>query len=206
MQLQNSVGKIHLRPIFRLADGNRLLKIITFRFQKMKNWIFVSFFALASTASFGQTINFSAAAGIFDIDCTTPVSAAKGEWEVVYNGAIITPNGDNGVPFSKTGAPQLNTVFGGTIFAFPSSTGLTAGSTPTITINVWDKTTGATYSTASHFASETITLPPLGAVGSSTPPPSLPFTRLSFAICPEPSTYALAALGFGGLFFVNRPK
>ena len=176
----------------------------------MKNLLLVSSLVLGASATFGQTINFAASKGIYDIDGTTPLSAAKGQWEVVYNGTIITPNGDAGVSFSKTGAPSLNTIFGGTVFAFPASTGLTAGSTPTITIIAWDKTApgGALGATATHVASETITLPALGAVGSSTPPPALPFTKLvlQVAVVPEPSTYALAALGLGGLFFVSRRK
>lgn len=177
----------------------------------MKNLLIVSALVLGATATFGQTINFAASKGIFDVDGTTPLSAAKGQWEVVYKGTIITPNGDNGVAFSKTGAPQLNSIFGGTVFAFPASTGIAAGDTPTITINVWDKTTGSTYaaaSTSGHYATETITLPALGVVGSTTTPPNLPFTKLvlQVAVVPEPSTYALAALGLGGLFFVSRRK
>ncbi len=178
----------------------------------MKNLLLVSSLVLGATATFGQTINFAASKGIYDINGTTPLSAAAGEWEVVYNGSIITPNGDAGVAFSKTGAPSLNTIFGGTVFAFPASTGLAAGSTPTITIIAWDKTApgGALGATATHVASETITLPALGAIGSSTPPPALPFTKLVLQVVtpvvPEPSTYALAALGLGGLFFVSRRK
>jgi len=147
----------------------------------MKNLLLVSSLVLGATATFGQTINFAASKGIFDVDGTTPLSAAKGLWQVVFNGTIITPNGDNGVAFSKTGSPQLNTVFGGTVFAFPASTGIKPGDTPTITVNVWDKTTGATFAAAQaggHYATEVIKLPALGDPASPATPPSLPWTKL----------------------------
>jgi len=79
----------------------------------------------------------------------------------------------------------------------------------TITLQFWDKSTGATYATATHRVSVDVVTPGLG--GGTTPPGTIlqgttPFKGAQLTVVPEPSTYALAALGLGGLFFVSRRK
>jgi hypothetical protein len=79
----------------------------------------------------------------------------------------------------------------------------------TIKVIAWDKTTGATYDAATTKGSITFDIAKLGGSGS---PPSLPAAMANFAsfsltaapVIPEPSTYALAALGLGGLLLFRR--
>lgn len=95
------------------------------------------------------------------------------------------------------------------------------GTTAELLIRAWDTTTGATYADAAAN--------PAGIIGSSgafdvanlggtvTPgePPNLPaaivfdgggYQGIQLELVPEPSTYALAALGLGGLLFFRRKK
>lgn len=79
----------------------------------------------------------------------------------------------------------------------------------TIKVIAWDKTTGATFDTATTKGSITFDIAKLGGAGS---PPTLPAAMANFAsfsltaapVIPEPSTYALAALGLGGLLLFRR--
>jgi hypothetical protein len=80
------------------------------------------------------------------------------------------------------------------------------GSTATVKVLAWDKTTGATYDAATIRGELTFDIASLGGVGS---PPTLPAALglpagLTLAVIPEPSTYALAALGLGGLLLFRR--
>jgi len=84
------------------------------------------------------------------------------------------------------------------------------GGTPVdVTIRAWDKDTGADYASATVKSSTTLTGFVLGGVVDANGIAGLPnsivpaFTGLTL-LSPEPSTYALAALGLGGLLFLRR--
>jgi len=137
----------------------------------------------------------------------------------------ITVNGVNAVAADNVwvqilvnGAPsaldpfQL-TLTGGNAGLFSKGTvtvaGVAGGATANITINAWDKDTGADYASASVRASQTLSNFALGGAVDANGIPGLPnsivpaFTGLNLVV-PEPSTYALAALGLGGLLFLRR--
>jgi hypothetical protein len=75
-----------------------------------------------------------------------------------------------------------------------------------VKVMAWDKTSGATYDAATIRGELTFDIASLGGVGSPpTRPAPLNFPAgLMVCICPEPSTYALAALGLGGLLLFRR--
>ena len=87
--------------------------------------------------------------------------------------------------------------------------GKAGGAAVDVTIRAWDKDSGDTYDTAKFKASQTLTGFVLGGVIDANGLQGLPnsivpaFTGLNI-ITPEPSTYALAALGLGGLLFLRR--
>lgn len=89
--------------------------------------------------------------------------------------------------------------------------GIPGGSTADITIRAWDKNTGADYASAYIKDGKTLHDFVLGgaidADGIAGPPNGIvpAFTGLYVRYAsPEPSTYALAALGLGGLLFLRR--
>lgn len=88
--------------------------------------------------------------------------------------------------------------------------GKPGGSAVDVTIRAWDKDTGDTYATAKTKATQTLTGFVLGGVVDANGIAGLPnsivpaFTGLALVDIPEPSTYALAALGLGGLLFLRR--
>lgn len=89
--------------------------------------------------------------------------------------------------------------------------GKPGGSAVDVTIRAWDKDSGDTYDTATVKASQTLTGFVLGGVVDANGIAGLPnsivpaFTGLNLvSVVPEPSTYALAALGLGGLLFLRR--
>jgi len=87
--------------------------------------------------------------------------------------------------------------------------GTPGGSTANITIRAWDKDTGADYASALSKAEQTLSNFVLGGAVDANGIAGLPnsivpaFTGLNLVV-PEPSTYALAALGLGGLLFLRR--
>jgi hypothetical protein len=87
--------------------------------------------------------------------------------------------------------------------------GKPGGSAVDVTIRAWDKDSGDTYETAAFKATQTLTGFVLGGVVDANGIAGLPnsivpaFTGLNI-VTPEPSTYALAALGLGGLLFLRR--
>lgn len=150
---------------------------------------------LVSGVAFGQgqvnVINSSATA-VYDVDGVTKLAAANGLFSVIYNGTYLNSNGAAGNAFAAAG------IFNNGLTSIP---GVTSG-TVTLTINVWNKNTGAS-------ASEVIVTPGL-ATGTAPVDKitngSTPWKSVTLSVVPEPSTYALAALGLGGLFFVSRRK
>ena len=91
--------------------------------------------------------------------------------------------------------------------------GIPGGSTANITIRAWDKDTGADYASAWLKDEKTLYNFILGGAVDANGIPGLPnsivpaFTGLDLYIIrdfPEPSTYALAAFGLGGLLFFRR--
>ena len=122
--------------------------------------------------------------------------------EILVNGtAAITPfqltlAGANAGLFSK-----------GTV----TVAGHPGGSAVDITIRAWDKYTGPNFDNALPRASTTLSSFVLGGAVDVNGIPGLPtsivpaFKGLIVSyLIPEPSTYALAALGLGGLLFLRR--
>jgi len=163
--------------------------------------------AIAATASVMAQGQFTASTAtgakpkIFGTDGTTGIGAGY-LVEILVNGSSI------GTPF----APLTGANAG--LFLRPSAVG---GSTVTvagfpngqvdITVRAWDTTTGATY--ASALTSGSVTFKHTLSDSTANPPglPSaLATTMPSFklSVVPEPSTYALAALGLGGLLMFRR--
>ena len=101
---------------------------------------------------------------IFDVDHTTTLSKAKGRFEVLFGSCIVSlPNDGSGTPFAGNGIIYSRDYTNA--YAIP---GANIGDTPTVTIRVWDVTTGATFSTAAHKGSTRFVLDPLG--GDRIPP------------------------------------
>ena len=129
---------------------------------------------------------------VYDIDGTTKLAKANGAVEFFYNGSAL---GDGAYGFFADG------IFSAGTLSIPGQ----SNSRVEITIDIWDKTTAATYEQASLFGrgySQTLSIF-LG--GDGNPPASLVgFQGRGLILTPEPSTVALAALGLGGLLLVSR--
>lgn len=115
---------------------------------------------------------------------------------------------------SISGDPFQLTLGGANAGLFSKGTftvaGLAGGATANVTVNAWDKSSGDTYANAKYRASQSFSVT-LGGKPDDNGIPSLPaglvgtglFSGLA-VVTPEPSTYALAALGLGGLLFLRR--
>ena len=134
---------------------------------------------------------------VYDIDGTTKLAKDRGAVQFLYNGAVV-------------GAGTYNFLQAGTFSAGTISIPGQAGNTVSITIEVWDKTTAATYEQAIfsglYWPAQTVTI----ALGGAGNPPATAAALTGYKggppVMPEPSAVALAALGLGGLLFVSRRK
>lgn len=78
------------------------------------------------------------------------------------------------------------------------------GDEATMLVRAWDTTTGADYAAAVIKGETTFTMT-LGGPAPTPPNGILPHYQ-GIQLVPEPSTYALAALGLGGLLYFRRKK
>jgi hypothetical protein len=143
---------------------------------------------------------------IYDRDGVTPIAGANFLVDVLVKNptsgnfeAVLR----NGAAFS--GVAPLTGANAGLFNASGMSVPFIApGAGAEMMVRAWDVTSGATFASALYKGDVTFTVAALGGAGT---PPSLPATLAnftSFALVPEPSTYALAALGLGSLLLFRR--
>jgi len=141
----------------------------------------------------------------------------------------ITVNGVNAAPadniFVQVLVPGATSLTGTDTFAltltganqglFSKGTlivnGKPGGSAVDVVIRAWDKDSGDTYDTATVKSTTTLAGFVLGGVVDANGIAGLPNSIVGGAngfsglnLVPEPSTYALAALGLGGILFLRR--
>lgn len=164
----------------------------------------VAAFAAQAQGVFNANNNFTptgAATRAFVVDVGgANLSKATGKVEfVLADGTSLTAGGSAGVALAADGLFFINGV---------TVPGVAVGGTANIIVRAWDSATGATYNDALERAEVAVTVTGLG--GGTTPPATFAlnsnFTGLQLAVVPEPSTYALAAMGAVGLFLVARRK
>ncbi len=142
---------------------------------------------------------------IFNVDGTTKLSGPN--YKV---GVFVNNNGALGAQVGPYVSPGANFRFSAGQQEVPGSV---AGGTVSLLVVFWDVRTGADlYSASFSGISAPFLTPPLGGDVDDNPntpaatAPSMAVNFMSFAIVPEPSTIALAALGLGGLLLVSRRK
>ncbi len=139
--------------------------------------------------------------GVFGEDGVTALSKTTGKVELL-DGTTVLATGS----LVKDGFFALGTI---------TDSVATSGSA-TITVHVWDSSVGATFAAASAAKHGYLSVDVKGVTlaTGTTPPISLvdagfaggALVKGAVVVTPEPSTYALAALGLGGLLFISRRK
>jgi PEP-CTERM motif len=175
----------------------------------MKTLLLATTLAAFATAALAQDGTFSGSniiggvrQYIYEEDWQTLLPKANGAVQFVYNGTVL---GAGVYPFIANGLFSVGTI------NVPNM----AGQSVDIEIDVWDKSTAATYKGAlsnigGHFLWPQTVYITLGGAGN---PPATPAALVGFTgghlldlTVPEPSALALAALGLGGLFFLGRRR
>jgi len=160
----------------------------------MKKLIVIGAVSLAAAVSANaqyfsaKNLGVAGAGSVFSPDGTTKAPTTT-DIEIIYNGNVVASG---------------HLALAGT-FALGTVTLAGATSPATVTIDVWDSTTGATYAAATTKATEDLTV---ALNVAPTPPAGLAnFKNLTLiSQVPEPSTYALGALGLGGLLLISRRR
>jgi hypothetical protein len=168
---------------------------------------------LASASLFAQgTFNFNNLSGsrpkIFGVDGTTPIAGSNFLVDVLvknpstgaYEGVVRSGVAFTGVaPLTGSNAG----LFSGNVLTVPF---VAPGAAADVRVRAWDVTSGSSFSSALISGSVDFTIASLGGVGTppSTPASMANFASFNLAVIPEPSTYALAALGLGGLLLFRR--
>ena len=171
----------------------------------------VAFLAAAASVSAQGNLSANSATGIKPRITVDGVNALPTDNILVQ----ILVAGSSGLTGDKGGDVAFPlTLSGGNAGLFSKGTvtvgGIAGGKDAQVTIRAGDKDTGADYASATVKASQTFTVALGGAVdanGIAGLPASIVgnglFSGLAL-VTPEPSTYALAALGLGGLLFLRR--
>ena len=165
----------------------------------------VALFAAAASVSAQGTFSASSATGTkprITLNGNNAVAADNIYVQILVNGAATID------PFALTLAGANAGLFSkGTV----TVAGVAGGKSADITIRAWDKDTGADFASATTKASTVLSGFVLGGAVDANGIAGLPnsifpaFTGLALiTVTPEPSTYALAALGLGGLLFLRR--
>jgi len=144
---------------------------------------------------------------------TAPISQQDGSPIPVGNGftAELLAGADAGslVAVAPTSVNWVSPgFFNGGVLTIAGSAPL---STPSLQVQVWENAGGTIASFAAaqaagvqYGASDIWTAAPLGGAGTPPGPPSNMIGMSSFSLVPEPSTFALLALGAGALFLRRR--
>lgn len=103
-------------------------------------------------------------------------------------------------PINPLSGANAGLFSGGTV----SVPGVAGGAAASVIVRAWDNTTGATFDAASLKGSVAFDVAALGGAGVPPSTPAIMAGYTGITLVPEPSTYALAALGLGALLYFRR--